>query len=236
MKRVVMMGNNVGEEGTTGDSHAGVDGEEGESAATTTVMADKSDNRNVDGDENAIDAPIVMAVDVSDPSEVQPVVERMRNAILNAYGSKREEEKARAAATATTIPHRSRTTSVKALQNLAFGRTKIQAEVGSSTSSSGGRRIALILAAILPPVGSSSSSSASTAEEYAERQARALVMYHLHKFSLEADCTLCFVRPGGKAAEKEEEEDEMKANGGDTTSPPPSVHAPGTHDGLHRTR
>merc|ERR1719296_13722 len=97
-----MGSNNVSEEGTTGgDSHSGMDGEEGESAAMKTVT-DKPDSRNVDGDDDAIDAPIVMAVDVSDPSEVQPVVERMRNAILNAYGSKWEEEKARAAVTATT--------------------------------------------------------------------------------------------------------------------------------------
>jgi len=53
------------------------------------------------------------------------------------------------------------------------------------------------LAAIVPSSSSSSSTTTTTTskgvDEYSERQSRALLSYHLRKFALELNCTLCFV-------------------------------------------
>lgn len=137
--------------------------------------------------------PIVMAVDLSDPAEVQPAVERMRRAILGIYASPDEEK---VASSNNNRPRQAGqcTTSTKALQEASFGRALIQEHVAVDDNEP---RIALILAAIVPSViATAKSSSASAAEEYRERQARALLLYHLHKFSLEVNCTLCFVGDG----------------------------------------
>lgn len=138
--------------------------------------------------------PIVMAVDLSDPTEVQPIIERFRSVIRNVYDSKEKDS-------TTMMPNpyaRTTTTSMKSLQRSTFGTCKIQEEVkGASTSSE--QRIALILAVIVPSTLSASSTSA--AEEYKERQARALLLYHLHKFSLELNCTLCFVSDKSNSSE-----------------------------------
>jgi len=134
--------------------------------------------------------PIVMTVDLSNPADVQPVVERMRSVILEVYDS---DEKA----SSNKNPQVQCSTSIKALQSSTFGKTHIQEEVtvkGGSTSND--EKIALILAVIVPSAINTTASS-SAAEEYKERQARALLLYHLHKFSLEVDCTLCFVSGSG---------------------------------------
>mmetsp|Transcript_3514 Transcript_3514/g.5942 ORF Transcript_3514/g.5942 Transcript_3514/m.5942 type:complete len:555 (-) Transcript_3514:65-1729(-) len=44
---------------------------------------------------------------------------------------------------------------------------------------------------------SSNDDGKSAAEEFKQRQAKSLVLYHLHKFALECDCTLCFVHDDG---------------------------------------
>jgi hypothetical protein len=106
------------------------------------------------------------------------------------------------AAKATAASNKN-TTSMKVLQSSPFGITKITESVtiGSNNNnqdSSSSLRVAIIIAAI---VSSSSSTAAdattaaskSAADEYKERQAKSLVLYHLHKFALECDCTLCFV-------------------------------------------
>ncbi|KAL7547509.1 hypothetical protein ACHAWF_010800 [Thalassiosira exigua] len=161
-------------EGGDGNDEPGEEkkGEEGEVAARA-----KDDDRP--------DPPVLMTVDLSDPTEVQPAVERMRRAILKLYDG--EEDGTSGSGGACT-------TSVKALQKSTFGRAKIQEDVavkGGAISSE--RRMALIVAAIVP---TATNSASSTAEEFLERQTRALLSYHLHKFALEADCTLCFVGEG----------------------------------------
>lgn len=139
--------------------------------------------------------PIVMAVDLADLAEVQPLVERMRSVILDVYEF---DEKANVAS--NNNPRVQCTTSIKALQSSTFGRTLIQEEVTvKGDSSSNEERIALILAVIVPPTIKAAASS-SAAEEFKERQAHALLLYHLHKFSLEVNCTLCFVNEKGSTS------------------------------------
>ena len=152
--------------------------------------------------------PIVMTVDISNPNEVQTIIEQMRSVVLTIYDDNDNSKNNTTAA----IPNKSCTTTIKALQKCTFGSTKIQEEVtvkGSSTSNE--ERIALILAVIIPNSSTvSSKSTSSTADEYKERQARALLLYHLHKFSLEVNCTLCFVSDkkgstsGGDGGEEKE--------------------------------
>jgi len=170
-----------------------------------------------DNGENSVDEnkhklssapPIVLTVDISNPNEVQTIIEQMRSVVLTTYDDNDNSKNSTAAA----IPNKSCTTTIKALQKCTFGSTKIQEEVtvkGSSTSNE--ERIALILAVIIPNSSTvSSKSTSSAADEYKERQAQALLLYHLHKFSLEVNCTLCFVSDkkgstsGGDGGEEKE--------------------------------
>ena len=130
----------------------------------------------------------------------------MRSVVLNVYDNDNSKN-----STTAAIPNKSCTTTIKVLQKCTFGSTKIQEEVTvKGSSSSNEERIALILAVIIPNPSSVSSKSTSAADEYKERQARALLLYHLHKFSLEVNCTLCFVSDkkgstsGGDGGEEKE--------------------------------
>jgi len=165
---------------------------------------------SVDENEHKLSSapPIVLTVDISNPNEVQTIIEQMRSVVLNVYDDNDNSKNSITAA----IPNKSCTTTIKALQKCTFGSTKIQEEVtvkGSSTSNE--ERIALILAVIIPNSSTlSSKSTSSAADEYKERQARALLLYHLHKFCLEVNCTLCFVSDkkgstsGGDGGEEKE--------------------------------
>jgi hypothetical protein len=150
---------------------------------------------------------VLMTIDVSslnNISMVQSIVEQMRNVILGAYHtidcSSSEVEfndmSSKTAATTATTSASSYTTSMKSLQHSTFGKAHINEEVGTTVK--GGDNnvdnnyIALILAAIVPSSTSSTTTSKGV-DEYSERQSRALVSYHLRKFALELNCTLCFV-------------------------------------------
>ncbi|KAL9189774.1 hypothetical protein ACHAXT_009449 [Thalassiosira profunda] len=71
--------------------------------------------------------PVVLAVDISAPAEVQPVVERMREVVLNTFDGKEK---------ADSCNRRICTTTVKALQNAQFGKGQRSRrnEKGSSAS------------------------------------------------------------------------------------------------------
>jgi len=191
-------------------------------------ISSSSDNNLSDGNDNdgenslgetnehklsSLPPPIVMAVDISNPNEVQTIIEQMRSVVLNIYDDNDNSKNNTTAA----IPNKSCTTTIKALQKCTFGSTKIQEEVtfkGSSTSNE--ERIALILAVIIPNSSTvSSKSTSSAADEYKERQAQALLLYHLHKFSLEVNCTLCFVsdKKGSTSGGDGGEENEANAVG-----------------------
>ena len=160
---------------------AGGDGDgEGEAADEGEGPAEKTEAGGI----GTRSVPILATVDLSDPTLVQPALEAMRSAVVEVYA-----DTARSAA-----PRRDRpncTTSLKSLERATFGSAKVVEEVGPG--SGGGRRIALIVAAIVPPP---SDGAQSAQDEYVERQSRSLVLYHLSKFALETDCTLCFVSAG----------------------------------------
>lgn len=118
---------------------------------------------------------VVLTVHLGELNEVQPTLERMRNVIVSAYGDER-------------LVAGKGTTSIKTLQSCLFGKALIKQEVNPNQTSGG--KIALILAAVV----SSSKQQGNASTEYQERQKQLLVVYHLHKFALEVNCTLCFVR------------------------------------------
>jgi hypothetical protein len=147
--------------------------------------------------------PMVMVVDMSELSEIQQQVERMKGVIVNAYENKNNTDGGEDVLD-DECSSKSHTTSIRALKNSVFGAAAMINDSSSSSPpapsalpSSGGNRIALILAVIVPPSRTNASSTNAT-EEYKERRARDLVLYHLHKFSMEVDCTLCFVRREGE--------------------------------------
>ena len=121
--------------------------------------------------------PILATVDLSDPSLVQPALEAMRSAAAGIY-----------AGACPQGDQPGRTTSLSSLERTAFGSAAMVEEAAA-----GGPRIALIVAAVVPPP---SDVARSAQDEYVERQSRSLVLYHLSKFALETDCTLCFVSAG----------------------------------------
>ena len=201
LKRVVMNSNKKlvkSKEENAGEEKKGEDGEQ-----TTTAAEDKP------GQNDTKSPPIVMTVDLSDPTSVQPTIEQMRNVILNIY-----DEKSSPSSSKLPKGQSSATTTIKALQSSIFGKTLIQEEVtvkGAASGSNSESRIALIMAVIVPPNNINKASSTSTADEYKERQERALLLYHLHKFALEVNCTLCFVgaaSTNAEAGETGEEKDE----------------------------
>ncbi|KAL3784149.1 hypothetical protein ACHAWO_006363 [Cyclotella atomus] len=124
---------------------------------------------------------VLLTIQLEELTNIQPTLERMRNVILSAFG----EDGLKIAGKGTT--------SIKTLQSCTFGTSQIKQEV--NPQSVPGAKIALILAAIVP--ASKEQGNAST--EYQERQKQSLVVYHLHKFALEVNCTLCFVRDGDTA-------------------------------------
>lgn len=148
-------------------------------------MADAGDRHEISSSDGP-SPPVVMAVDISNPAEVQPVVEQMRSVLLEVYDS---DEKA-----APNINPRQTqcTTSINALKSSVFGKTLNQKAVKADSPSPSEQNIALILAVIVSST-TNAAASTSAAEEFVEKQARALLLYHLHKFCLEVDCTLCFV-------------------------------------------
>ena len=169
---------------------------------------------------------VLMTIDVSsldDISMVQSVVEQMRNVILGAFTTidcSSSEVECNDMSSKTAATASSYTTSMKSLQHSTFGKAHINEEVGTTVEGGDNNvdnnNIAFILAAIVPSSSSSSSSTSTTTtskgvDEYSERQTRALLSYHLRKFALELNCTLCFVssdivKGSNNNSNKEEEE------------------------------
>ncbi len=137
---------------------------------------------------------VVLTVDTNNPESVQPSMEQMRSVILSTMANNTNNNPA--------VSNKN-TTSMKVLQSSPFGITKITESVttiGSNNnnqdSESSSLRVAIIIAAIVSSSSTAAddtTNSKSAADEYKERQAKSLVLYHLHKFALECDCTLCFV-------------------------------------------
>ena len=150
--------------------------------------------------------PIIMVIDMSELSEIQQRVERMKAVVVKVYEN--DDTNANGGDDDIVLDDhgngKSHTTSLSALKKYTFGAAAMINDPSptspSPPPSPEDKRIALILAVILPP-SNTTSSPMNTAEEYKERRARDLVLYHLHKFSLEVDCTLCFVRREGEGGD-----------------------------------
>ncbi|KAL3763761.1 hypothetical protein ACHAWU_006957 [Discostella pseudostelligera] len=184
--------------GSSSSSSNNTIGDREEKKEETTYRAEVSDSTIQQQNQILHPPPMVMVVDMSDVSEIQQQVERMKGVIVNIYDDN-------ISGGGNDAPYddgsgKSHTTSVRALKNTIFGSAAMINDPTSTPSSapptSEDKRIALILAVIVPP-STTPSSSTNAAEEYKERRARDLILYHLHKFSMEVDCTLCFVRREG---------------------------------------
>lgn len=182
-----------------------------------TKEADSAaDETTTDHNTDVLPPTVVLTVDTTNPNSVQPTLEQMRNVLVTTMMSDNETSSKQLSRQSIKT-----STSMKELQSFPFGVNKItESVVGSSTQDSStqdsSKRVSIIIAAI---VASSSSSSTSTsdgksaAEEYKERQAKSLVLYHLHKFALECDCTLCFVSDNDNGDDSTTEEDDGLAEG-----------------------
>jgi len=138
---------------------------------------------------------VVLTVDTTNPNSVQPSLEQMRHVLLSMMmaGNDTTSSSSKNKTLFSSRESIQTTTSMKVLQSSPFGITKITESVGSSLQDSSAR-VAIIIAAIVASSSSSSNDDGkSAAEEFKQRQAKSLVLYHLHKFALECDCTLCFV-------------------------------------------
>lgn len=122
---------------------------------------------------------VIMTVSLEELDKVHPTLERMRKIVVDAYQE-------------ITITGKG-TTPIKTLESCSFGKCQIKQEV---VPKSGG--ISLVLAVIVP----SSKQQGNASTEYHERQKQSLVVYHLHKFALEVNCTLCFVKEDNDATKE----------------------------------
>jgi len=127
----------------------------------------------------------LLAVDLSDPRTVCSAVCSMIESIarhLEATNNNSEEEKEENKGGGTTTLSR--------LRSCMFGSAASPSSSGNGNDDTA-PSANLVLCAIVPnPQG-----SANNAPSYKEKQSQNLILYHLHKFALEVDCTLCFVRP-----------------------------------------
>jgi len=132
----------------------------------------------------------VVAVDLSDPLKVEGAVSTMISSIVShleeqSAESKEEEGK------------KGGSTSLAALKSCTFGSATTSSV---SSSSDDEKTVNLLLCALVP-------SNMKTTPTYLEKQSQNLILYHLHKFALEVDCTLVFVRPFTEVVERNENED-----------------------------
>lgn len=185
---------------------------------------------------------VLMTIHLQELTDVQPTLERMRIIITTAYGEGVKLEGGRGS------------TSIKTLQSCSFGKSQIKQEVNPNSAPGG--KIELILAVIVPSVKEQGNVSA----EYQERQKQSFVVYHLHKFALELNCTLCFVREGERKEDEtvstmtieelasvvrrvamgqacvddsaglEESADINQSADGETPAAEPAIYPPGSHD------
>lgn len=169
-----------------------------------------ADETTTDQDTEVLPPTVVLTVDTTNPNSVQPTLEQMRNVLVTTMMSDDNETSSKQLSRQSIKT----STSMKVLQSFPFGVTKItESVVGSSTQDSS-KRVSIIIAAIVASSSSSSTSDGkSAAEEYKERQAKSLVLYHLHKFALECDCTLCFVSDNDNGDDSTTDEDDGLAEG-----------------------
>ena len=154
------------------------DGQEEEKKDATAA---ENENSGESAKDNVTTNTVVMTVHLEELEQVHPTVERMRNIVINAYQDLNIAGKG--------------TTPIPTLQSCPFGKCQIKQEV---VPKSGG--VALVLAVIVP----SSKQQGNASTEYQEKQKQSFVVYHLHKFALEVNCTLCFVKEGNDAANEGE--------------------------------
>lgn len=177
--------------GNRNDTKGGDDHDDAKKEADSS--ADEITNND---DSMELPPTVVLTVDTTNPNSVQPSLEQMRNVLLSMMMN--EETPSSNNNKLFSRESINISTSMKVLQSSPFGVTKITESVGSSLQESSSKRVAIIIAAIVASSSSSSSSNdgKTAADEFKDRQAKSLVLYHLHKFALECDCTLCFVRGG----------------------------------------
>ncbi|KAL7475929.1 hypothetical protein ACHAW6_001823 [Cyclotella cf. meneghiniana] len=151
---------------------------------TTILEEEKKDNHDNHARMDTVANTVLMTIHLQDLSDVQPTLERMRSVLVAAFdhenGHSHDYGKAASQSPGTTY--------IKTLEASSFGRCQIKQDIHSQQQQSG-RKIALILAVITP----SSTDQGDASVEYQHRQRKSLVVYHLHKFALEVNCTLCFV-------------------------------------------
>lgn len=151
------------------------------------VEEEKKDNHDSRTEDTATNS-VLMTIHLQDLPDVQPTLERMRNVLVAAY----DEEEGRSHGSGKAANKNAGTTSIKTLESCAFGKCQIKQNVHTQQQQSG-KKIALVLAVITP----SPKEQEDASIEYQQRQRRSLVEYHLHKFALEVNCTLCFVHETG---------------------------------------
>lgn len=208
--------------------------EEGEEKEVDN-SSDEKTNQDTFTASAAVPIVVVLTVDTSNPELVQPSMERMRHVILKmmspaaavAANNNNDDDNVTKQTKKNTKKKQSlikNTTSMKVLQSSPFGLCKITELIGGKEGSSSllDSRVAVIIAAVVS--SSIATSKQSTVEEYKLRQTKSLILYHLHKFALETNCTLCFVRGDnnnintGFDNDGEEKEGKKKNESGDGDS------------------
>lgn len=145
--------------------------------ASSLSKGKKGSESKQEADEH-VTPTFLFAVDLSDPAAVYPAVDAMANALVRQLR--------------TSNTKSSGTTSLGKLESTKFGSAPEDNEGSSPAAGGGSISVNLILCSLLPGA-SASSVAVEGAEGYREKQAQALVHYHLRRYAAMLDCTLIHV-------------------------------------------
>lgn len=159
---------------------------------------------------------ICMAVDFSNLAEVEPSISLLQGALVRYLIDRQSNKDSKT--TTNTSP--TATTSLFALRSTNFGLAVNDEESAKSMSSSApdesdkNVRISLAISVMLPSRASQTEGSAesSSGDGYKEKQAEALVLYHLRKYAASLNAVLCFVRKEKPTEEETKAVDALTLN------------------------
>ena len=140
---------------------------------------------------------ICMAVDLSNLAEVEPTISLLQDALVRYLIARDGQNNNKSASVSTTA-----TTSLFDLRSTHFGLAVNDEESAKKMSKSAPEegdkniRLSLAISVLVPSRGTQgeAAEASGSGDGYKEKQAEALVLYHLRKYAASLNAVLCFVR------------------------------------------
>mmetsp|Transcript_37348 Transcript_37348/g.81764 ORF Transcript_37348/g.81764 Transcript_37348/m.81764 type:complete len:543 (+) Transcript_37348:96-1724(+) len=197
--------------------------------ATASPLKAEESSASASGEERTVPTPdplaapptVIFAVDLSDPAGVHPAVDAMASALVRRYDGSTANKGIKYS------PAAAATTRVSKLRTSKFGAAPESTEPTSADTKGSDARISLVVCCAVPPTPVEGGDGAVPAQTFQDKQAVSLVLYHLHRFASEVDCTLVFVRADNDGSAvvpmPEDGSDQSSPNGGMAAVPSMTV-------------